>query len=106
MLESLCGEHAKDPLFEEQRFRREAHVAARVHNPHVVPIHDYGEIDGRLFVDMALIEGRDLAAVIAEAPLAPERAVAVVEQIARALGAAHRAGVGASRCQAIKHLLE
>ena len=83
---------AQDPLF-EQRFRREAHLAARLHNPHVVPIHDYGEIDGRLFLDMALIEGRDLAAMIADGPLDPEQAVAIVEQVAGALNAAHRAGL-------------
>ena len=44
----------------QRRFRREAHAAARIDTPHVVPIYDYGEIDGRLFVCMRLIEGRDL----------------------------------------------
>ncbi|MFZ2241717.1 MAG: serine/threonine-protein kinase [Gordonia amarae] len=83
---------ATDPTF-EQRFRREAHAAARLHHPHIVPIHDYGEIDGRLYVDMALIDGHDLTAEIAGGPLPPERAVAIIEQIARALQAAHKAGL-------------
>jgi serine/threonine protein kinase, bacterial len=91
-LKVLPAQFAKDPIYEE-RFRREAQAAARLHNPHIVPIHDYGEIDGRLFVDMVLIDGRDLAAEIANRPLAPARAVTTIEQIARALHAAHKAGL-------------
>jgi serine/threonine protein kinase len=47
-----------------QRFRREAEAAAQLNSPHVVPIHNYGEIDGRLYVDMRLIAGRDLGTVL------------------------------------------
>ncbi len=77
----------------KQRFRGEAHKAAGFHNPHVIPIHTYGEIDGRLFVDMALIDGRDLEAVLAEGPLPPVRAVRIIEQVAKALHAAHKFGL-------------
>jgi serine/threonine kinase PknH len=77
----------------QQRFRREAHAAAQLNNPHVIPIHHYGEIDGQLYVDMRLIEGRDLQTVLAEGPLDPERAVRIVEQVARALNAAHKVGL-------------
>src|ERR1700679_4289504 len=77
----------------QQRFRREAHAAARLETPHVVPIYDYGEIDGRLFVSMRLITGRDLAAVLAEGPLEPGRAVRIVAQVAEALHAAHGIGL-------------
>jgi serine/threonine-protein kinase len=83
---------AKDATFEE-RFRREAHAAARLNNPHVIPIHDYGEIDGQLFVDMRLIDSRDLQEELADGPLDPQRAVAIIEQIADALDAAHRIGL-------------
>lgn len=83
---------AGDPEF-AKRFRREAALAARLNAPNIVPIHDYGEIDGRLFIDMPLIPGTDLAKVVAEGPLPPERAVAIVVQVARALAAAHGAGL-------------
>lgn len=76
-----------------ERFRREAQAAARLNSPHVVPIHTYGNVDGRLFVDMRLIEGRDLETVLRSGPLEPERAVRIVEQVARALQAAHRVGL-------------
>src|ERR1700739_4606692 len=77
----------------QRRFRREAHVAARLDTPHVVPIYDYGEIDGRLFVSMRLIEGRDLDAVLADGTLDPARAVRIIEQVAEALNAAHEVGL-------------
>lgn len=89
----VLPEHlSRDEVF-QQRFRREAHAAAGLNSPHVIPIHYYGEIDGRLFVDMRLIEGRDLHAVLANGPLEPGRAVRIIEQVARALQAAHKVGL-------------
>ena len=85
---------AEDAEFEE-RFRREARTAAGLNDPHVVPIHGFGEIDGRLYVDMRLIEGRDLRAYMTAhgGRLSPAAAVAVIEQIAAALDSAHQAGL-------------
>jgi hypothetical protein len=76
-----------------QRFRREAEAAAQLNSPHVVPIHNYGEIDGRLYVDMRLIEGRDLQTVLTEGPLEPARAVRIIEGVALALHTAHQVGL-------------
>jgi len=91
-LKMLLPHYAKDPEF-EARFRREAQAAARLDDPHVVPIHDVGEIDGRLYVTMRLITGRDLQTLLNAGPLPPDRAVQIVEQIAAALDCAHRAGL-------------
>jgi serine/threonine-protein kinase len=88
----LPAEVSRDEVF-QQRFRREAHAAARLNSPHVVPIHTHGEIDGRLFVDMRLIEGTNLQSLLDAGPLTPARAVRFIEQIARALQAAHKAGL-------------
>ncbi|OSC39866.1 serine/threonine protein kinase PknE [Mycobacterium decipiens] len=84
---------SSDPVF-RTRMQREARTAGRLQEPHVVPIHDFGEIDGQLYVDMRLIDGVDLAAILGRrGPLAPPRAVAIVRQIGSALDAAHAAGV-------------
>ncbi|WP_156747373.1 serine/threonine-protein kinase, partial [Mycobacterium sp. E2462] len=82
-----------DPVF-RSRMQREARTAGRLQEPHVVPIHDYGEIDGQLYVDMRLIDGTDLARLLKTyGPLAPPRAVAIVRQVGAALDAAHATGV-------------
>ncbi|WP_231969197.1 serine/threonine-protein kinase, partial [Mycobacterium sp. E735] len=89
----LSETFSKDPVFRE-RMKREARTAGRLQEPHVVPIHDYGEIDGQMFLEMRLVEGTDLDSVLKRfGPLAPPRAVAIITQIASALDAAHAAGV-------------
>ncbi|WP_225724723.1 MULTISPECIES: serine/threonine-protein kinase [unclassified Nocardia] len=91
-LKVLPDRLADDPVYRE-RFRREAHAAARLSEPHVIPIHDYGEIDGRLYLDMRLVDGTSLRTLLREGPLTPTRAVALIAQVASALDAAHADGL-------------
>ncbi|MFF7941353.1 protein kinase [Nocardia gamkensis] len=85
----LSEELAKDPMY-QLRFRRESQAAARLAEPHVIPIHEWGVIDGVLFIDMRLVRGADLRTMLrGQGPLSPARAVGIIEQIASALDAAH-----------------
>lgn len=93
-LKVLPAELARDEIY-QQRFRREAQAVSGVNDPHVVPIHGYGEIDGRLYLDMRLIEGESLGNLLAQrdTPLGPELGAVVVEQVASALDSAHARGL-------------
>ncbi len=75
------------------RFQRESQAAAMLQEPHVIPIHDWGEIDGSLYIDMRMVQGRTLLDLIADGPLTPARAVAIISQVAAALDAAHAEGL-------------
>jgi serine/threonine protein kinase, bacterial len=89
----ISPEFSDDPTF-RARMQREAGAAGRLTEPHVVPIHDYGEINGQLYLDMRLIDGANLATVLKRSgPMSPPRAVAIVRQVAAALDAAHAGGV-------------
>jgi tRNA A-37 threonylcarbamoyl transferase component Bud32 len=75
------------------RFRRECDALLALRHPHVVPIHDAGEQDGRGYLVMALARGGSLAGRIAQGSLAPAEAIATLAPIASALDAAHAAGL-------------
>lgn len=89
----LPGHCAMDPDFRE-RFRREAHDTAQLREPHVVPIHGYGEIDGRFYLDMRLIDGVDARTLLKrDGAMRPQAAVELIAQAAAALDAAHAQGL-------------
>ena len=92
-LKLMAPDLARDPGFRE-RFLRETELAASLEHPNVVPIHDAGDVDGRLYLAMRHVEGGDLRAVLRadEAPT-PARALELVGQVASALDAAHARGL-------------
>jgi eukaryotic-like serine/threonine-protein kinase len=76
------------------RFVREAHSAARLSHPHVVGVFDQGDDDGTLFLAMEYIPGHTLRDLIRkESPMAPAKALAVIDPVLSALAAAHQAGM-------------
>jgi serine/threonine-protein kinase len=89
----LRAELSADAGFQE-RFRRESRIAARLQEPHVIPVHDFGEINGVLYIDMRLVDGDNIQAVLRRnGPLDPARAASIVGQVAAALDAAHASGL-------------
>jgi len=92
-LKVIARQFAGDEGFRD-RFLRESRLAARLDHPAVVPVFDAREEDGELIVAMRLIEGGDLKKRIRDqGPLPPAEAVELLGQVARALDAAHAAGI-------------
>ena len=88
-LKRLPASLAADPSY-QRRFRSESEIAAQLRSAHVIPIHDYGEINGQLYIDMRLVNGEDVADRLdRRGPMSPHAAVDVVRQTASALDAAH-----------------
>ena len=86
---------AEDPEFVE-RFSREARAAARLSTPEVVAVHDQGTdaATGTAYLVMEYVAGRTLRDLIRDGgPLAPGRALDLLEPVLRALAAAHAAGL-------------
>ncbi len=91
-LKILTDRYAEDDTF-RARFLRESRAAAILQEPHVIPIHDWGEIDDTLYIDMRLVHGQTLHDIIKTGALEPERAVDIIRQIGAALDAAHAQGL-------------
>jgi serine/threonine protein kinase len=90
-LKLLPVDCARDPVW-LGRFRREALTASALNHPHICTIYDAGESGGRPFLSMELVEGRALAA-LGGRRLPVGESARLIGQAARALAAAHAAGV-------------
>ncbi len=78
---------------EVQRFRAEAEAAANLDHPCIVPIYEIGEHDGQQYFSMGYVDGRSLAARVADGPLPPLEAAALVQKIAQAVSYANEKAV-------------
>src|SRR5262245_53606023 len=90
-LKFLPKEYARDPQ-RLQRFQREARSASALNHPHICTIYDVGEHEGQPFLVMEMIAGQTLPLPAARRLSLPEL-VPLVSQVARALAAAHAAGI-------------
>lgn len=72
------------------RFQREADTAARLAHPNIVSVYARGEFGGRLWIAMEYVDGTDVAALLDSAALAPDYAVWVLTEAARAFDHAHQ----------------
>lgn len=75
------------------RFRTEAEAAARLQHPHIVAIHDFGEVDGQSYYAMDFVGGESLAQRVRKSPLSLEQAARYVQTVAEAIHYAHQRGI-------------
>ncbi len=75
------------------RFLREAQAVACLRHPNVVPLYEVGDVDGRPYFTMELVEGGSLAHKLADSPLPAREAAALVATVAEAVQAAHQSGI-------------
>ena len=78
---------------DRQRFRSEAEAAARLDHPHIVPVYEVGELDGRPYFSMKHIVGETLARRLQAGPLPAEDAVRLMLPLCSAVAAAHEKGI-------------
>jgi serine/threonine-protein kinase len=78
---------------DRERFRREAEAIAALHHPNIVQLYEVGDVDGRPYFTMELVEGSSLADYIHGATQPTAVAAALVATLADAIHAAHQSGI-------------
>ena len=67
------------------RFRAEAEAAAKLDHPNIVPVYEVGELDGQPYFSMKFVAGTTLARRLADGPLEPREAAALLVPVAKAI---------------------
>jgi serine/threonine protein kinase len=89
----VMGEHITGDAEFRERFVDEARNTSAIDHANIVPLYDFGEVDGMLYIAMRLVDGSDVANLIKEGPLAPQRALGLLDQVAEALDMLHESGL-------------
>jgi serine/threonine protein kinase/signal transduction histidine kinase len=82
-----------DTAAERERFRTEARAAARLAHPHIVPIHDLGEVDGQPFYTLTLVPGSDLRSLLPRLREDSRQTAQLLLKVADAVHYAHTNGI-------------
>ncbi|CAM4121623.1 serine/threonine-protein kinase [Kibdelosporangium persicum] len=89
----VIGEHLGEDAEFRERFVDEARNTSAIDHANVVPLYDFGEVDGLLYIAMRLVDGSDLASIIKNGPISPERTLSLLGQVAEALDTLHDRGL-------------
>jgi serine/threonine protein kinase len=89
----VMGENLTGDAEFRERFVDEARNTSAIDHANVVPLYDFGEVDGLLYIAMRLVDGADLATLIKDGPLSPARTLALLAQVAEALDNLHERGL-------------
>ena len=88
----IAAHFAQDETF-LRRFRREARAVAQLEHAHILPVHDYGEAEGRPYLVMRYLEAGTLKDRMAQRPLPLTEVNRIIGQVGSALDYAHRIGI-------------
>ncbi|MFF4597113.1 protein kinase [Amycolatopsis sp. NPDC001319] len=89
----VIGDHLGTDAEFRERFVDEARNTSAIDHANIVPLYDFGELEGMLYIAMRMVDGGDLAGLISSGPIAPARALALLDQVADALDTLHNRGL-------------
>lgn len=89
----VMGSHITGDAEFRERFVDEARNTSAIDHANIVPLYDFGEVDGMLYIAMRLVEGSDVAGLIKDGPISSQRALELLAQIAEALDMLHECGL-------------